>query len=89
MLYVGYVLKKLLNVYAIIDNVMISDRFTCAYSRLRFTVVIIGGNDLCCTISHALAVPRDTAGVCAMCSVFIMDVIILFPRQTHVLYFIK
>ena len=36
------------------------------------------------TISHAPAVLRDTTGVCAMCSVLIMDVIILFSRQTRV-----
>ena len=37
---------------------------------------------LCFTIAHAPAVPRDTAGVCAMCSILIMDVVTLFPRQT-------
>ena len=36
------------------------------------------------TISQALAVPKDTAGICAICSILIMDVIILFPRQTSV-----
>ena len=40
-------------------------------------------------ISHALAVPRDTTSVYAVCSVLSMDVIIVFPRQTHVLYVIK
>ena len=39
---------------------------------------------LCITISQAPAVPRDTAGVCAVCSILIMNVIILFPRGTRV-----
>ena len=45
--------------------------YACAYSGLRFTIAIIEGNDLCFTISHAPAVPRDTAGVCAICSMLI------------------
>ena len=38
---------------------------------------------ICSTVSHAPAVPRDTAGLCDVCAIQIMDVIILFPRQTH------
>ena len=39
---------------------------------------------MCFTISHAPAVPRGTTDVCAMFSVFIVDVIIFFPKQTRV-----
>ena len=66
--------------------------YACAYSGilvLRYSIAIIGGNDLCLTISHAPAVPRDTTGVCAMCSVVVVDVIILFLRQNLCLYVIK
>ena len=65
----------------------VSPLYACAYSGilvLRYTSAIIGGNDLCLTISPAPAGPRDTTGVCAMCSVIVVDVIILFPRQTCV-----
>ena len=65
MVYVGYVLEKLLDVNAIIDSCYVRPLYACAYSGLRYTIVIIGGNDWCFTKSHALAVPRDTTGVCA------------------------
>ena len=58
--------------------------YACAYSGLRYTIAIIEGNDLCSFLSHAQPVPRDTAGVCAMCSILIMDVIILFPIRIRV-----
>ena len=58
--------------------------YACEYSDLRYTIAIIGGNDLRFTLSHAPAAPKNTAGVCAMCSILIMDVTILFPRQTRV-----
>ena len=46
MLYVGYVLEKRLVVNAIIDNVMTSDLYACAYSGLRYTIAITGRKDL-------------------------------------------
>ena len=39
---------------------------------------------MCSTVSHAPAVPRDTDGLCDVCVILIIDVIILFPRQTRV-----
>ena len=39
---------------------------------------------ICSTVSHAPAVPRDTAGLSDVCAVLILDVIIIFPRQTRV-----
>ena len=80
MLYVGYVLEKLLDVNAIIVRPL----YSCTYSGLRYTNAIIRGNDLCFTIS-----PRGRTGICALCSVLIKDVIILFPRQICVLYVIR
>ena len=62
---------------------MVRPLYACAYS-----VYVIHCHNwmehLCFTIAHAPAVPRDTAGVCAMCSILIMDVVTLFPRQTRV-----
>ena len=58
------------------------------HSRLIYTIIIVEGNDLCFTLSHAPAVPRDTAGVCAMC-LLTMDVVIIFPRQTRVYMFLR
>ena len=38
----GIVLEKSLDVIAINDNVLTSDRYTiCVYSSLRFTIIII------------------------------------------------
>ena len=51
------------------------------------TITIIGVKSLCFTLSHARI--GDTTGVCATCSVLIMHVVILFPRQTRVLFVIK
>ena len=70
MLYVGYVLEKLLDVNISIDNVVTSD--------------LVRMGKISPTVSHAPAVPRDTAGLCDMCSILIMDVIILCPRQARV-----
>ena len=35
-------------------------------------------------MQQAPAVPRDTAGLCDVCAILIMDIIFLFPRQTCV-----
>ena len=83
MLYVGYVLKKRLDVNAIIDSVVTSDLIRMCVFGSALYHCYNGGKD-CSTVSHALAVPRDTAGICDVCAILIMDIIIFFPRQTRV-----
>ena len=36
-------------------------------------------------LEKCVDVNRDTAGLCDVCAILIMDAIILFPRQTRVL----
>ena len=81
MLYVGYVLEKRLDVNAIIDSVVTSDLthmcvfgsalYHCHNWRQRFVQL------------YRMHRP-DTAGLCDVCAILIMVVIILFPRQTRV-----
>ena len=84
MLYVGYVLKKRLDVNAIIDNVVTSDLIRmCVFGSALYHCN--NGREGFAPLYRMHRPCRVIRPDYAMCAQFLfIDVIILFPRQTRV-----
>ena len=88
MLYVGYVLEIRLGVNSIIDNVVTSDLIRmCVFGSALYHCHKEG--KICFTVSHAPAVPSDTAGLCDMCAILIQGRYFSLSKTNLCLYVIK
>ena len=90
MLYVGYVLEIRLGVNSIIDNVVTLDLIRmCVFGSALYHCHNWGGGGDLFTVSHAPAVPSDTAGLCDMCAILIQGRYYSLSKTNLCLYVIK